>query len=196
MTIQSYDYAHRQSIEPISWERFAELSALLAEQVAQKQVEMIIGIARAGLFPATAVACCLRCEFYPVRITRREQDQVVFQQPVWKTPVPAGVSGKRVAVIDEMADTGETLRLVAEQVRVLGAVEVVTASLVSHSWAKPAPDIVGLVTDALVLFPWDRRVYLDGQWQFHPELVEALRLQGLSPQEVIGDTSPPDTDVG
>lgn len=182
--MQSYDYAHRQGVEPITWARFADLAARLAEQIARQQVEVIIGIARAGLFPATAVACSLRCEFYPVRISRREGDQVVHAQPVWKVPVPAGIGGKRVAVIDEMADTGETLRLVAEQVRAVGAAGVVTASLVSHSWASPAPDIVAMVSDALVLFPWDRQVYVNGQWQYQPELVEALRLQGLTPEEL------------
>jgi uncharacterized protein len=67
----------------------------------------------------------------------------------------------------------------AERVRALGAADVVTASLVSHSWADPMPDAVALVTDALVLFPWDRRVYVDGAWQAHPEVAAALALQGV-----------------
>jgi len=54
---------------------------------------------------------------------------------------------------------------------------VVTASLVSHSWARPAPDHVAVVTDALVVFPWDRQVYQDGQWQINPELADALKFQ-------------------
>lgn len=32
--------------------------------------------------------------------------------------------------------------------------------------------------DTLVLFPWDRQVLIDGQWQDHPELVAALAAQG------------------
>lgn len=80
------------------------------------------------------------------------------------------VAGKRIAVIDEMADTGETLALVAQQVREQGASVVITASLVRHSWAQPRPDCVALTTDALVIFPWDKQVYQDGQWQTHPSL--------------------------
>ena len=175
--MHSYDYAHRQGIEEISWERFAALSARLAEELARTQVEVVVGIARAGLFPATAVACSLRCEFFPVRITRRVNDRVTYQRPVWKVDVSPEVCGRRVAVIDEIADTGETLALVAARVRAQGAAHVLTACLVSHSWANPPPDVVPLVTDALVLFPWDRRVYIDGRWQLHPELAEALALQ-------------------
>jgi hypothetical protein len=58
-----------------------------------------------------------------------------------------------------------------------GAKQVITASLVAHSWAKPMPDIVAFTTDALVLFPWDAQVYMDGKWQPHPELVQALKHQ-------------------
>jgi hypoxanthine phosphoribosyltransferase len=97
--------------------------------------------------------------------------------------VSPDVAGKVVAVIDEMADTGESLALVAARVAELGAIHVITASLVAHSWAQPRPDVVALLTDALVIFPWDRQVYADGQWRTHPELAEALRLQGLDSQE-------------
>ncbi|HBY06860.1 MAG TPA: hypothetical protein DEH22_03410, partial [Chloroflexi bacterium] len=68
--MKSYDYAHRKGIKEISWERFGELSRVLTEQLANKKIDIVIGIARAGLFPATAVACALRRELYPVRVTR------------------------------------------------------------------------------------------------------------------------------
>ena len=85
------------------------------------------------------------------------------------------MAGQTVAEIDEIADTGETLRLVAAEVARLGA-RVVTATLVSHSWAGP-PDLTALVSDALAFIPWDRQVLIDGQWQPHPELVAALAAQ-------------------
>jgi hypoxanthine phosphoribosyltransferase len=175
--MQSYDYSHRKGIEEISWARFATLSAQLVEQLAEHRIEMVVGIARAGLFPATLVACSLRCEFIPIRITRRAYDQVVYPQPTWKVDVSPEIRGKQVAVIDEIADTGETLAIVADRVRDLGAKQVLTTTLISHTWANPAPDVVALVTDALVLFPWDRRVYIAGRWQEHPELAKAIQMQ-------------------
>jgi hypoxanthine phosphoribosyltransferase len=146
-------------------------------------VDAIVGIARAGLFPSTLVACGLRCEFYPVRITRRVNDRVVYNRPVWRVDVPTEVRGRTVAVIDEIADTGETLALVARRVRARGAARVVTASLVSHSWADPVPEVVALVTDALVLFPWDRQVFVGDRWQVHPELAEAIATQQIGRKE-------------
>ena len=173
--MKSYDYAHREGVLPLTWDDFARLAARLAELLEPSQPEIIVGLARAGLFPATAVACSLRCELYPARLTRRLNDQVVRQTPEWLVPISPAVKDKVVAVVDEMADTGQTLALAAAQALELGAAQVITASLVSHSWADPAPQVVALVTDALVIFPWDQQVLVSGHWQPHPEIISFLR---------------------
>lgn len=179
--MQSYDYARREGVENISWDRFLVLCRSLAESLASRGIDAVAGVARAGLLPATMVACSLRCDLFPVRVTRRSRDQVVRDHPVWKVEVSPEVRERRVAVIDEIADTGRTLHLAARRVLELGAREVVTAVPVSHSWADPRPQLSSLVSDALVLFPWDQQVLVEGRWQMHPELVRALALQADAP---------------
>ena len=49
--MQSYDYAHRIGVADISWDRFAQLAATLSEQLAAFDIDAVVGIARAGLFP-------------------------------------------------------------------------------------------------------------------------------------------------
>ena len=66
------------TIEEISWECFGVLSRKLTEALGDKKIDIVIGIARAGLFPATVVACALRRELYPVRVTRRVNDVVQY----------------------------------------------------------------------------------------------------------------------
>jgi uncharacterized protein len=175
--MQSYDYTHRSGVEAITWDRFAELSRTLVEKLAPFNIEAVVGTARAGLFPATAVSLMLRRELYPARVSRRVNDEVKYRHPQWITDVAADVKNQIVAVVDEIADTGETLALVAERVRQRGAKQVITAALIAHSWADPRPDVVALTTDAFVMFPWDEQVYIAGQWQPHPELVAALKHQ-------------------
>jgi hypoxanthine phosphoribosyltransferase len=176
--MKSYDYAHRTGILPLTWDDFARLAARLAELLEPFQPEIIVGLARAGLFPATAVACSLRCELYPARLTRRLNDQVVRATPTWLVPISPAVAGKVVAVVDEMADSGQTLALAAAQAYELGARQVITASLVQHSWADPAPQVAALVTDAFVIFPWDREVRVGGKWVPHPEVEAGVKAQG------------------
>jgi hypoxanthine phosphoribosyltransferase len=181
--IRSYDYARRSGVRFLSWEEVAALGRRLCEALAHEQIEAVVGIARAGLFPATLAACALRLDLYPVRVSRRLQDEVRFSSPVWRVPLVPEVAGKRIAVVDEIADSGETLALVAEQALTLAASHVVTAALVSHSWAEPQPTYVALVTDELVVFPWDQQVLLDGSWQLHPEIAAAIAAQQAGSSE-------------
>src|SRR5688500_15758119 len=176
--MKSYDYANRTGSRALTWGEVARISSGLAEGLARAEVEIVLGVARAGLMPATLVACGLRRELYPVRVSRRVDDQVVFESPVWRVPVPAEVAGKRVAIVDEIADSGETLAMVTAAALEEGAADVVTACLISHSWANPAPSLSGLVTDEFVIFPWHEQVLVDGEWQPHPEIVAGIEAQG------------------
>lgn len=178
-----YDYANRTGTRSISWDDFAELCQHLSEQIAALQPDIIVGIARGGLFPATSVACSLRRELYPLRVTRRINDQVIHNTPVWRVPLSPDVIGKNVVVVDEIADTGQTLSLVASEARRLGVAQVHVACLVRHTWTTPIPDACALVTDQLVIFPWDQQVLVDGQWQLHPEIAAARKAQGESTGE-------------
>jgi hypothetical protein len=42
-----------------------------------------------------------------------------------------------------------------------------------------------MVTDALILNPWDREIWVDGGFQFHTEYAEALAQQGLEPSPAM-----------
>lgn len=172
-----YDYANRLGVLKLSWMDVSGLCKELSAQVSMAGADAVVGIARAGLIPATQVALHLRCELFPVRLTRRERGEVLHRSPVWKAPPPADVAGKAVAVIDEMSDTGETLAIAAAACLEAGAARVITAALVAHSWADPAPGMVALRSDAFVLFPWDREVYSEGHWRPHPEVEAGLRAQ-------------------
>lgn len=171
---KSYQYESRDGIDRVTWDRFYRLARSLSEQLARRNVDVIIGVARAGLFPATAVACALRVEFYPVRLSRRDGDIVRYATPRWTVPPPDIPASKCVAVVDDMADSGETLQIACERVKASGAEEVVSVSLFAHTWANPMPDVVGDTTDALVAFPWDAEVLVDGAWTVHPELKRFL----------------------
>jgi hypothetical protein len=61
----------------------------------------------------------------------------------------------------------------------LGAHAVRSAVLYAHTKGVPVPDYIGLISDALILNPWDREVFKDGGFQFHPEYAGALAQQGL-----------------
>lgn len=175
-----YDYTERDGVRPISWDDFHGLVKALVVAVAPWRPEIVLPVGRGGYYPGTLLAHILQVEVYPVRLTRREGDVVVRDSPRWLTEPPAAVAGRRALVVDEMCSTGETIALVRERALALDAAEARTAVLYAHTWRADVPDYIGLISDALVLNPWDREIYRDGAFQFHPEYAEALVEQGLA----------------
>lgn len=173
-----YDYNHRDGVRPIAWDDFHGLVKALVVAVAPWRPEIVLPVGRGGYYPGALLAHILQVEVYPVRLTRREADVVVRQSPRWLMEPPAAVAGRRVLVVDEMCSTGETIALVRERALALGAAEACTAVLYAHTWGAAVPDYIGLISDALILNPWDREIYRDGAFQFHPEYAAALTQPG------------------
>ncbi len=174
----SYQYQNRRGVLPISWTDFHSLCKGLALAVAPWRPEVILGIARAGLYPATLLSHLLGCELYPIRLTRRETDVVVRAHPLWLVRPPAAVAGRRVLIVDEICESGETLRMAADGALTLGAAGARAAVLYAHSSGRDAADYLGLISDALIVNPWDRELLRGGRFIPHPEYVVALAMQG------------------
>jgi hypoxanthine phosphoribosyltransferase len=84
-----------------------------------------------------------------------------------------------VLVVDEICSSGETIIMVRQKAEAMGARAVKSAVLYAHTKRVSVPDYIGLISDALILNPWDREVYREGSFRFHPEYVEGLAQQGL-----------------
>ena len=181
----SFEYRERRGVDSISWERFETLTRELALRIAPWGPEIILGIARGGLFPATLLSYALRRELYPIRLTRRFEDQVVRRAPSWLVKPPAKVRGRRVLLVDELADSGNTLDVAAQIVRDMGAADVRTVALYAHTWADPRPDYVGLLSDALLVNPWDREILQDGRFITHPEYQAAIKAQADNEEPLV-----------
>jgi len=78
-----YSYEKRRGILPISWEDYFGLCKGLALAISAYEPEIILGVARGGLYAATLLSHMLQAELYTIRITRRFKDQVVYDHPLW-----------------------------------------------------------------------------------------------------------------
>jgi hypoxanthine phosphoribosyltransferase len=179
MTKNPYDYENRTDIYPVSWEDFHGLCKGLAAAVSRFRPEIILPIGRGGYYPGTLIAHMLQVEIFPIRLSRRVKDKITYRTPQWVVEPPAAVRDRRVLIVDEISGSGETLTMVKAKVEALGAQAIRSAVLYAHTTGVAVPDYIGLVTDALILNPWDREVFKDGKFIFHPEYVEALAQQGL-----------------
>jgi hypoxanthine phosphoribosyltransferase len=179
MSQNSYDYSTRKGIQPISWEDFHGICKALALSLSHFQPEVIVPIGRGGYYPGALLAHLLQVEIYPVRVSRRINDIVIYKEPQWIIPPPAEIAHRRAVIVDEICDSGETIVMVKKKCLDLGASTVKSAVLYAHTRAVHAPDYIGIITDELLLNPWDREVFRDGEFRFNPEYAEALQQQGL-----------------
>jgi len=179
MSQNSYDYSTRTGVHPISWEDFHGICKALALSISHFQPEVIVPVGRGGYYPGALLAHLLQVEIYPVRVSRRINNIVKYKEPQWFVTPPAEIARHRVVVVDEICDSGETIIKVKEKCLALGASMVKSVVLYSHSKAVHVPDYIGIITDELLLNPWDREVFRNGGFHFNPEYAEALVLQGL-----------------
>jgi hypoxanthine phosphoribosyltransferase len=180
MAQKPYDYTNRKGILPISWNHFHGICRALAAAVAGYRPEIILPIGRGGYYPGTLLAHMLQVEIYPVRLSRRIKDRVIHQHPRWLLEPPDLVNGRRVLVVDEICGQGETIQMVKSRVQGLGAAEIKSAVMYAHTWGVDVPDFIGLISDALILNPWDREIYRDGEFHLHPEYAAALARQNIA----------------
>lgn len=162
----------------VDWPLFGELSRALAVRVARDWMpDVIVGIATAGVVPGAAVAAILDLPFHSILISRRHHADEVRETPAVFGAAPADVRGKRVLVVDETCDSGATLRLAVGAIVHAGAREVRTAvSILTGSYT---PDYHAFATQAMIVLPWDREVFLDGELQPNPKYT------GLIPSPVV-----------
>ena len=51
----------------------------------------------------------------PARVSRRVNDVVLHDRPQWRLEPPPSIAGRRVLIVDEIVDSGETITMVKEK---------------------------------------------------------------------------------
>src|SRR5256885_1472793 len=158
----------------IEWPLFGELSRGLALKVARSyDPEVVVGIATAGVIPGAVIAAILGREFHSMVVSRRFGADTVRATPAVLSAAPSSVRGRRVLIVDETCDTGDTIRLAVAAMVNAGASEVRTA--VAFQTGSFTPDFHALATESTIILPWDREVLIDGELLANPLYAEALK---------------------
>ena len=159
-----------------SWDQIYELLLNLACTVRRTgfKSEIIVGVSRGGWPPARVMSDLLEnprvanvaAEFY-IGVAETKGKPVITQ------PVSVSVKGKKVLVVDDVADTGESLRLVRSHLEEQGATEVKTATIYYKPWSVIIPDYYEKETRSWIIFPWERKETVR-------KIVEKCKRQGNS----------------
>ncbi|MCU0622966.1 MAG: phosphoribosyltransferase domain-containing protein [Gemmatimonadaceae bacterium] len=157
----------------VEWPLFGELSRALALKVARAyDPELVVGIATAGVIPGATVAAILDREFHSLTVSRRYHADIVRDSPAIFGAVPPEVRGRRVLLVDETCDSGDTMRLAVSALVNGGASQVRTA--VAFRTGTYEPDFHALATESTIVLPWDREILVDGTLVTNPLYAAAL----------------------
>ena len=141
-----------------SWNQIYSLLLKLADAVQKSGFEpdVIVGVSRGGWIPARIMSDLLEnpklanvtAEFY-VGVAETKHEPSITQ------PVSVSVKGKKVLVVDDLADTGKSLKLVNLHLKKQGASEIKIATIYYKPWSIIVPHYYEKETRCWIVFPWE-----------------------------------------
>ncbi|MCX7897317.1 MAG: phosphoribosyltransferase [Rhodocyclaceae bacterium] len=145
-------------IERITWARFDRLTRALAQKILASgfRPEAIVAIARGGLAPARVLADELElAAVSTLRIAHYWQAEKLFRARIID-PLVTAVEGRRILLVDDVADTGETFAAALRHLSEKKPAEVKTAVVLYKTTSSFRPDYYAMRIKRWrwTLFPW------------------------------------------
>ncbi len=148
--------------DKLTWDRIEEMCEQLAKQVGESgfKPDVLIGVARGGWIPTRIISDI-------IHVYKVASIGVVFYTSIGKTlekpkltqELNVDIGGKKVLLVDDVADSGESLILAKEKVQALKPAEVKTATMHYKPKSKIKPDFFIEETDSWLVYPWERREF-------------------------------------
>ena len=143
-----------------TWNQIYEMLLCQAQKIKTQNYrpDLIVAIARGGIVPARILSDLLenpnlnfiQIEFYT-------NINLTLQQPILKQTLTTNVTGKKILLIDDISDTGKSLRLAKTHLQQQGAIEIKTATLYQKKQSITTADFYEKQTTNWVVFPWDTK---------------------------------------
>ncbi|MHA2254387.1 MAG: phosphoribosyltransferase [Candidatus Kariarchaeaceae archaeon] len=141
-----------------NWQDAYDKIFRLYEQLKNSKYEpdIIVGVARGGWIPARLIA-----DFYCLKVTANIK--VEAYELIGETDVEAKITqdinikvgGKKLLIVDDIADSGASLKVVLDKLKVDNPAEIKTATLFYKPHSVIKPDHFVEQTNSWVVFPWE-----------------------------------------
>jgi len=157
----------------MTWDQFYELARRVAEKIKDSgyRPDFMVGLARGGW-----VLSRVLCDFLGVKdlVSIKVEHWGVTATPDGKARIKyafdVDLTGRRVLVVDDITDTGESMMVAVDYVRTKNPEEVRTAALRHIQGSKFTPDYYGdEITWRWVVFPWN---YVEDMCNLLPKALE------------------------
>ncbi|MFW9960001.1 MAG: phosphoribosyltransferase [Candidatus Thorarchaeota archaeon] len=144
----------------LSWQDVYNLTLQLSERIVASgfKPDIIVGIARGGWIPARILSDVLYMEsLQNIRIEYYTDVGVRGKEPKITQPLTGSLKGQSVLIVDEIADTGDSLYHAISHTKSLGVEEQRSAVLHLKPTSRVIPDYFMVRTSSWVVYPWENR---------------------------------------
>lgn len=119
--------------------------------------DVIVGVSRGGWPPARIMSDLLEnSHIANMKVEFYKDIGVRSKKPRITQPVTSEVTGRRVLVVDDVADSGHSLRVVANHLRRRGVKELKVCTIYMKPQSVYRPDFFAKTTRKWIIFPWER----------------------------------------
>ncbi len=149
--------------EVTEWLEIVKKSLKLCEKVKESgfSPDYIILILRGGATPAAILSDCLGIKkVLAVKAELYEEIGKPGRQVNIIQPLPINLNGKRVLIVDDVSDTGTTLKIIVDHLNSMGAKEVKVATIHYKPWSECEPDYYIEKTTKWIVYPWEYHEFI------------------------------------
>ena len=156
----------------------------LAEQVADKVIDssykpdIVVAISRGGFDHARILCDQLDlielASFQMVYYTNINEKNEI---PKVTNPLNADIKGLKVLLVDDVSDSGNSLKHAKQYVDDLGPIQIKIATLHQKPWSNYEADYFAETVNKWIIYPWEMRESIQ-------QITEALRSKGLKEKAI------------
>jgi hypoxanthine phosphoribosyltransferase len=142
-----------------TWSQIYDMLLCQAQKIhATYKPDVVVAVARGGLIPSRILTDLLECpQLATIQVEFYVDIAETKNEPALKQALTAQVSGKKVLLVDDIADTGKSLQLALRHLKEQGAQEVKAATIYYKPQSAFKPDFFENQTSNWVIFPWDTK---------------------------------------
>jgi len=160
----------------MDWELFYRLSKTVSKKIRDSNYtpDLIVGLARGGWVLARVLCDLLGVkDLVSLKVEHWGMTATPDGKAKLKYPFQIDLTGKRILVVDDITDTGESMMLAVEHVRTMNPSDVRTATLRHINGSKFTPDYFGdEITWRWVIFPWN---YVEDMCNILPRVIKKCK---------------------
>ncbi|VVB91778.1 Xanthine phosphoribosyltransferase [uncultured archaeon] len=144
----------------VSWDEAYQLAKSLANKIKRSgfRPDMVIGVARGGFVPARIVCdILLQKDLTSIRVEHWGIASNLGKAKIkYSLPEEVDIAGKRILIVDDVADTGGTYAAILDYMKGKAPAEIKTASLHYKTCSSFIPDYWGEKQDSWqwIIYPW------------------------------------------